>query len=483
MIEGSGPAVTIALRDGSELRITPEGIHIGDRFIEIGRLQDARQVAPDPLTIAVRASGERQLVEFQPQQPQEGAVALEAIYRIRPDLRPAGFTAPTPVPGAWPPAPPPPLYGVPPYAAYGPYGSLPYPPPQPGGYPPPGYGPYGPPPMIGYPPAQDTSGGKFTPFPRDIGSILTAVFALFGAHWRKWLLLGFLAASLPTVLVGAGQAVYFSGLGLDLWASPLVSPAATGTRISPFDPFGTNRDQFLMYAAVGTALILVGGILSLLQVAALGIAARDAVLGRPVRVGASLAGGLRRFFPVFGTSFLMGLVSYLVLLPALACLGVAYYYLITTALNGSSDLGANTAAVFGFIGVVLIIPGIVLEVYLSIRWYVAPYVAATERLGGLAAMRKSWQLTRGQWWHTFLPGFIIGLLASVVSIPASFTQFISLGVYALIALPLVVAVTAPFSTLVAVIVLYDLRLRQEGYQAVAQQEGEPQPAPAPTIQG
>src|SRR5215470_12363744 len=126
MTEQSGPAVPIELRDGSELRITSQGLHIGDRLIEIGRLQDARQVAPDPLTIAVRASGERQIIEFQPQQPHEGVIALEAIYRLRPDLRPAGFGAPTAMPGAWPPPPPPMPAGPPPYPGYGPYGALPY---------------------------------------------------------------------------------------------------------------------------------------------------------------------------------------------------------------------------------------------------------------------------------------------------------------------------------------------------------------------
>src|SRR5262249_29372288 len=185
------------------------------QLFEVTRLQDARQVAPDPLTIAVRVAGERQLIEFQPQQPQEGLVALEAIYRLRPDLRPAGFETPAAVPGAWPPPPPP----APPYPPYGPfaaYGPPPYPPPS--GMPfPPGYLPYGPPPIGGFPPRPDMADGKLTPFPRDIGGVLGAVFNLFAAHWRAWVALGLLVTLIPGVLSGASQVLLYLSIGLDPW--------------------------------------------------------------------------------------------------------------------------------------------------------------------------------------------------------------------------------------------------------------------------
>ncbi len=479
MTASSGPEVTIALRDGSALRITPAGLYLGERFFEIARLQDARQVAPDPLTIALRIAGERQIVEFQPAQPQEGAVALEAIYRLRPDLRPAGFEMPPAVPGAWPPPPPPqpaPPYGAPPYppySPYAPYGQMPYPPP-------PGYTPYGPPPMAGFPPPRDTSEGKLTPFPRDIGGILGAVFSLFGAHWRAWLLLGLLVSFIPNAITGVGQVLIYLGLGLDPWGTSSSMTFTAGSTATAPVPFSGDVVQPLYFVIAGV-LVLVGALLGALEVAAIGSAARDALLGQPVRVGRSIAKGLRRYFPVLGTTLLTSLVTLVILLPSLALI-VVFFASLPGALNGSSDAGAATASLLGCLGFLLFIASAVLAIYVGVRLTVAPYISATERLGPFKAIGKSWALTRGHWWHTFVPILVIGLLAGVVSLVGSFVQVVSYAGAAVIAIPLLSALIAPFSGLVAVIILYDLRLRREGYAAVAQQEGEPQAAPT-TIQG
>jgi hypothetical protein len=479
MSGSSGPAVTIGLRDGGELRITAEGVRIGERFFEIGRLQDARQVAPAPVTIALRVAGERQLVEFQPLQPQDGLVALEALYRLRPDLRPAGFEAPSTPPGAWPP-PPPPSYAPPPYPPYGPYAAPPYPPQPPGMYPPPGYAPYGPPPpMAGHAPYQDTSGGRFTPFPRDIGNILTAVFSLFGAHWRAWLALGLLVAFIPNALSGVGQVMVYLGFGLDPWGPPPSSTVTVNPDIATLFPFGSAAVQ-PMFFVLGGALALVGVLLAALETAAIGIAARDALLGQPVRVGRSIAEGFRRFFPVLATSIISGLIVLLIFLPTAALL-VATIASLPNALDGSSDAGATTAGLLGCGTFLVGIASLIFAIYVNVRLVVAPYIAATERLGPVKAIGKSWQLTRGHWWHTFVPLLTIGLLSFVVLVPLSFVQFFSYAASAVIALPLASALIASFSGLTTVIILYDLRLRYEGYGAVMQQEGEPQAVP--TIQG
>lgn len=483
MTEQAGPGVTIALRDGAELRIAPDGLRVGDRFIELGRLQDARQVAPDPLTIAVRASGERQLLEFQPQQPQDGALALEAIYRLRPDLRPAGFVSPAAIPGSWPPPPPPPMpFGTAPYPAYGPNGPLPYPPP-PGSYPPPGYGSYGPPPpMVGYPPRpQDTSGGRFTPFPRDFGDILSAVFNLFGAHWRVLVALALLVTLIPGALTGLAQVFAYLAFGLDPWgASPTTTATvSTGsTAIAPFPFSGDITQPAFLFVAGG--LVLLTALLRPLEIGVLGIAARDAVFGRQPSAGRSLAGGFKRFFPVLGTSIVTGLIVLVIFLPAFALL-IAGFASLPNALDGSSDAGATMAALLVCGGGLLAIPSTIFGIYVSVKLTVAPYITATEQLGPIKSIAKSWALTRGQWWHTFLPLLVIGILTALIAVPASFVQYISYAGSVVIAVPLVSALVAPLGALATIVILYDLRLRQEGYQAVAQQESPPQPAP--TIQG
>src|SRR5262249_24351849 len=195
----SGPGVlpvSIPLQDGTELRVDIDGISIYGRRYELERIQDARQVAPEPETIALRIARVG-LLEFQPKRPGDGRIALEGLYRLRPDLRPAGFAPFAMAPGDVPPAGP--GYPSATYTAPG------YPPPgyPPLGYPPPGYTapPYAPP--FGRNP--NSLGGELTPYPRRFGELLGAIFQLFGKHLPQWLALGLLVGVIPGVLGGAFQ--------------------------------------------------------------------------------------------------------------------------------------------------------------------------------------------------------------------------------------------------------------------------------------
>src|SRR5262249_29574669 len=104
----TGPGVlpvTIPLRGGTELQVDVNGVSLDGRRYELDRIQDARQVAPEPGTFARRIAGVG-LLEFQRERPGDGRIALEGLYRLRPELRPAGF-APFPMaPGDVPPPPP-----------------------------------------------------------------------------------------------------------------------------------------------------------------------------------------------------------------------------------------------------------------------------------------------------------------------------------------------------------------------------------------
>src|SRR5579884_2410108 len=104
MADAGGALVVIALAEGGELRAG--AVTVGERRYELARVQDALQVSPEPETIALRVAGAG-LVEFRPARQGDGRVALEAIYRLRPDLRPGGFEPATSwLPGAPPPPPP-----------------------------------------------------------------------------------------------------------------------------------------------------------------------------------------------------------------------------------------------------------------------------------------------------------------------------------------------------------------------------------------
>lgn len=462
------PELVIPLRDGTELRIGPAGVRNGERLFEIARLQDARQVAPDPETIALRVAGAG-LVEFQPARAGDGGLALEAIFRLRPELRPAGFGSPSA----------PPLYGPP---AYGPPGTPPYPP---GMYPPPGYAPSGyPPPYPGYsggpPPNPNTGTGRVTPVPRGIGEVISAAFDLYFASFWTWLRIGLAVAFVPLALVGVMVIVFFQALGLNPWGSAFtafiptqISPSGTPTfpTLPTIDP-----TTWLILGGLALAFLVASFFFGAWQIAALGIAAREALLGRPVRVGASLGRGLRRLMPVLGTSLLISLLTLPLGVLAVAAFEFGFFGLIV---GSSTSLPNSTVLLVGFIAGVLSIPLYIGFIYVQVRLSLAPYIAATERRAGTGAIGKSWQLTRGNWWRTFVPVFVVGLAAGFVANFVTPFFFISLAFTFLVVYPIVLALTAPLSVIAYTAILHDLRLRREGYAAVVQGDA---PSGAPGAQ-
>ena len=79
------PYITIPLRDGAQASVGRQNMRVGEREFAVADIQDARQVAPNPVTIALRVAGERHGVELQPAQPGDGALLLEAIFRLTTD--------------------------------------------------------------------------------------------------------------------------------------------------------------------------------------------------------------------------------------------------------------------------------------------------------------------------------------------------------------------------------------------------------------
>lgn len=472
------PYVAIPLRDGAQASVSADAVRVGERVFALDDIQDARQVAPDPETVALRVANERHVVELQPAHPGDGSLLLEALFRLRPSLRPAGFDAPAALPAGFPPLPMAPEQSPagqtwPANSTWPPHPAISSPPP----------GVYPPLPPVSYAPP-GLSGGRLSPYPRSISDLVGATFELFMAHWKSWLLLGIVALFVPEILRGGVDAVFHILGGHDLWAGlPLATnSAANGTfGVGNTSLLSTNDLMLATLNAVVDAAVgaLVGG----WSAAVLGIASRDALFGRAPQVRADLRAGAKRVLSALGASLLSGILTFVVLVP----LAILYLVLLTqygavisdpTTLDPSSP-AATAAALLACLTLVLLLPSAIAAVYVGIRLAISPYIAATEPLGPVAAVRKSWSLTRGQWWHTFTPIFLVALIVAVISIPAEFLQYASFGVANLVVIPLVAALTAPLGKLVAVAVLYDLRLRREGYAALAG-EGRPADVPVPT---
>ena len=482
MSGGGAALVGIPLRDGSELRVTPEGVRTGDRLYEIERIQDARQVSPDPETIALRVAGAG-LVEFQPARRGDGAVVLEAIFRLRPALRPPGFEPVHSVPPGFPPptgAPyPPPPQGNPPYAPYPPSPpNAPYPPrgfASPPGYPPQG-APFAP---AAYGPSPNSTQGELTPYPRSIGETLSAIFQLYGKHFGAWLRLGLVVVLPQVLLLGALGAVQDYVGGINPFAP--ISPSTTGTSSALLGANGCTlqlpsisaRDLVTIGAFTGGSLLL-SILFGAWQTGAFASAGREAVLGRRVRVGAGISHGTRRYVPVLAATVLTQVCGLIWIVPGTVCLALAL-----TDLNGANICDSQallqthpTAATLDVVGFMLLVVGIVATLLFVVRLAFAPYVAATEPVGPFHALKRSWQLTHGSWWRIAMVLLVVLFSVGVISLVVSAVASVLPAVDLLVANPLLQLLVTPALELTYVVLLFDLRLRKEGFAAVTRAETE-----------
>ena len=550
MGESQPPQVVIPLIDGRFLAIGPDGIRDGQRFFALTTLLRAERLATVPETLAFEAQTLGQIV-FQPARPGDAAVALDALYRLRPELRPAATTATgvvmspdvnsgaqsetgapaaapssTPTTPTWesiqgtaadtapgeaagadtapvdgapptpasptqpttlpPPTPPPaapawdatpaapPAFAYPPYPGSAPYPGAPLPPGAPGyqpnpAYPPtPPYPPYAPgalPPGAQYPPygaypyapplaAPGAPASGLPPYPRGFGDLLGAIFTRYGKYFWPLVRLALVAVLLPEVIVGLAQVAIYVIVGANPLApaldttTPLLKQLGASVPATGLTGPTLSISQFQVYSQLNLLVVLVALLAGAWEVALMAQGAREAALGRPVRVGAAVRAGLRRVLPTLGITLLVALIAFAALLPGLIALTLA-------AATGSAGAA--------FLGFVLISAGVVFAIFLSVRLTLAPYIAA---LGLGRSISRSWQLTQGHWWRTFGAIFLIGLIVSLVEGVFGNVQAASYLVGVAIVTPLVVMVATPLLTLTYTTLLYDLRLRHDGYPTV-----------------
>ncbi|HEV2237550.1 MAG TPA: hypothetical protein VGR57_12880 [Ktedonobacterales bacterium] len=458
---GGEPSATFALRDGGALRIGAAGVTVGDsqyRFAEIGAVW--RQLA-DPSSLALQLTDAR-LVPVTFADATDVPRALAALYR-------------------WRGAPPPPIYG--PAGAYPPYPFWPppygYPPPPPAipGMP----AGYHVPPFPPVPPAGQGDGGArrggIGLWPQDIGSMLRTIFRLYFQNFWRFAVLGLLTALWPALLSGGWVVAYFYALGLDPFQN-LYSQLAVGA--DGYRAFSANAPLFhlfdlspaqvalLLLAAVAWLVLLL--VLSSWQTAALAVGVREGVAGRPVKIGAALRAGVGRLLPVLGTTLLIGLIFFGIYLIALGGFFGVVFLVVAIPAGSGQDASLSfllLLPVFIVLWALIVCAG----VYLGIRLGFGPYAAACDRLSPGRAIARSWSVTRRNWWRTFVVLLLAGLASGVVAGLGSSAQVISIGVQALIATPLLTALVAPLTTVAYVVLYYDLRLRREGYPAIAGELG------------
>jgi hypothetical protein len=189
---------------------------------------------------------------------------------------------------------------------------------------------------------------------------------------------------------------------------------------------------YLTFASLGLApeqragvqglAAIIGLLFQLVAMAAVLQATFQDLRGRQVNMGTSIMHGLKRFFPLIGGVLLIA-------------------------------LGAGLGLVL------LVIPGIMLIV----RWYIFAPVCVVEKLGPLASMKRSAELTEGNRWKLFALIVIIGVIGAIASglivlaLATTLSPMAALGAQGIWR-----AVWSAFTNVLTVVIYLDLRQAKEG---------------------
>ncbi|MFF3287691.1 hypothetical protein [Streptomyces sp. NPDC003023] len=346
------------------------------------------------------------------------------------------------------------------------------------------------------PPGPQGWGGWMPPPPRPgviplaplgLGDILGGAFTTIGRHWKQLLGMALAAYGMALVAIGAAIAIAYLALS-DRLDRTLDSDAAPGWEaVAPlvftfggvylFGLFMMLVANGLVYASCPTVL-------------------QDAVLGHRSTFGSVWRRSARRLWSVLGTVLLTALI---VAVPVLL-LGVAFVTAVITLITLSSD-GGN----FGWLVLVCFLGALAtgpLAVWLWVKFCLAPAAAVVEGQGAVAAMSRSSQLVRGDWWRVFgisLLAYVIAAVASyLIQLPFSFlnilgpsfaddasssgaalTIVITSLVFGLVAVLIGQALTSAFPQLVLGLLYVDQRIRKENLAAGLAQAAAAPPAAYP----
>lgn len=354
---------------------------------------------------------------------------------------------------------------------------------------------YGPPQEPGY---GQQPGGQWMPAPTPglfplrplaFGDALAATFRLFRTSPKTTLgsaviVMGAttLFASLLPVVVGMVMFTRIPYGGSDADIAPMLVSSITLTSLAAL--FG------LAIAGVGSALLQ--GIL-------VRVVARGAI-GEKLGFKEAWRAGWRGIWRLIGYALLVGVGS--ILLIAVGWLLIPFIMFVVLAGSGGDE--ATIAGSIG-LGVVftLLLGGatVVLMVWVGIKIMFAPSAIVLEGLGPIAAIRRSWGLSNGNFWRVLgivvviqvILNFATGAVSTVAQLAVSLGQVIIMPLGSgessapdagtIVAFAVIMLITSALQVLLGAIVLvltsgnatilyFDLRMRKEGLGVTLQRYAE-----------
>jgi hypothetical protein len=290
----------------------------------------------------------------------------------------------------------------------------------------------------------DLTRGPIPLRPMNLGDLLDGAVRLFVANWRA-LLLAVGVVVVPLQLLAAFVQRNRLPVGLfQLFTDPTALERLARQSNAPSP--GQQAASFL-----GLVFFLLFPVL----IGAACVIAGQSYLGRPVDWRAALRAAGGRFGSLLGATILVSLVLGFLFLPTF----VAFVVAVVTRSGGLAALS-----------VLLLFSGLVAAVMIGSLYVAVVPAVVMENLSPIAAMRRSWRLRRPRLWPTVGALIVTWLFVAVVSIIVGVvTSAIAAGLGGAFAWVLVgigglvgQLVQIPFSAIVATLLYYDGRIRQEG---------------------
>lgn len=317
--------------------------------------------------------------------------------------------------------------------------------------------------------------------PLSIGDIYQGAFAAIKTNART--MFGFTAALLGVVLVisiGINYAII--NLVLPNYVSADSPYAAAFTSLSgSFSQLGGSLLQVL-------ATVLLSGLIV--------VAVSRSVLGRVASSKEVWERTKSKFLPLIGLNIITGIISGLMVIIGIVAFFVLLASVASTAKTETELWQGMGIALVGIF--ILVVAGVVVSSYLSIKFSVASPAMVLENLGVFAAIGRSWSLTRKNFWRllginiltTIITSMVAGIFGGIASalsvifvvagssspedaITSINTAYILTMVVSTIAQLLIL----PFTSSVNALLYIDLRMRKEGLDvelrnAVAEQQAQ-----------
>ncbi|MFC9332457.1 hypothetical protein [Arthrobacter sp. NPDC057009] len=275
----------------------------------------------------------------------------------------------------------------------------------------------------------------------------------------------------PKAMLGAGLLAQALGAVIAS-VLPLVAPASDASAEAWMGNLGPSEMTSIFGALVGGFLVVgvVSLFIALVMQGAMVVPVARSILNRRT--------GFRQMW-LLARGRAWALVRLAGLGVAAVLLGIALIVLATVGLANSMGTGSLVIVLPLFLAFVAAL------IWVSVKLTVAPAAIVVEDVGALDGIRRSWAVTRGNWWRVLgivlAVSLLIGIISQIVLIPVTLlaalltavaspqdlaSQSTALQVVGVVVMAVVSAavgaVAFAFQTSVMALLYMDLRMRNEG---------------------